>query len=93
MPKTILLTGGAGFIAHHVVEYLLNKTDLNIVTLDRLDYSGNLNRLNEVVAAARGLPESNPKSAVPVAGHGIGRTSQNRTPSSRSIARWRSSST
>jgi dTDP-glucose 4,6-dehydratase len=53
--KTILLTGGAGFIAHHVVEYLLNKTDLNIITLDRLDYSGNLNRLNEVVSAA---PES-----------------------------------
>ena len=45
----ILITGGAGFIAHHVVEYLLNNTDANIVTLDRLDYSGNLNRLNEVI--------------------------------------------
>lgn len=49
MSKNILLTGGAGFIAHHMVEYLLNNTDVNIVTLDRLDYSGNLNRLNEVV--------------------------------------------
>jgi len=58
MDKTILLTGGAGFIAHHVVEYLLNKTNLNIVTLDRLDYSGNLNRLHEVVMSA---PESERK--------------------------------
>ena len=58
MRKTILLTGGAGFIAHHVVEYFLNNTDHDIVTLDRLDYSGNLNRLNEVVAAA---PESERK--------------------------------
>ena len=58
MRKTILLTGGAGFIAHHVVEYYLNNTDHNIITLDRLDYSGNLNRLNEVVMSA---PESERK--------------------------------
>lgn len=48
MPKTILLTGGAGFIGHHFVEYVLYKTDYNIITIDRLDYSGNLNRLHEV---------------------------------------------
>jgi dTDP-glucose 4,6-dehydratase len=50
--KNILVTGGAGFIAHHFVNYLLRNTDYNIVTLDRLDYSGNLNRLNEVVMSA-----------------------------------------
>lgn len=49
MSKTILITGGAGFIAHHLVDKVLAETDWNIVTLDRLDYSGNLNRLNEVV--------------------------------------------
>jgi len=49
MSKTILITGGAGFIAHHVIEKILNETDWNIVTLDRLDFSGNLNRLKEVV--------------------------------------------
>ena len=49
MSKTILVTGGAGFIAHHVVDKILSETDWNIVTLDRLDYSGNLNRLHEVV--------------------------------------------
>ena len=51
MTKTILVTGGAGFIAHHVIDKVLAETDWNIVSLDRLDYSGNLNRLNEVVMA------------------------------------------
>ena len=46
----ILITGGAGFIAHHLVEYVLLNTDFDIVTLDRLDFSGNLNRLKEVVS-------------------------------------------
>jgi dTDP-glucose 4,6-dehydratase len=49
MSKTILITGGAGFIAHHLVDKVMAETDWQIVTLDRLDYSGNLNRLNEVV--------------------------------------------
>jgi dTDP-glucose 4,6-dehydratase len=49
MSKTILITGGAGFIAHHVINKVMAETDWNIVSLDRLDYSGNLNRLNEVV--------------------------------------------
>jgi dTDP-glucose 4,6-dehydratase len=49
MTKTILITGGAGFIAHHVIDKILSDTDWHIVSLDRLDYSGNLNRLNEVV--------------------------------------------
>jgi len=49
MSKRILITGGAGFIAHHVVNKILLTTDWEIVTLDRLDFSGNLNRLSEVV--------------------------------------------
>ena len=49
MSKKILITGGAGFIAHHVIDKILSTTDWHIVTLDRLDFSGNLNRLNEVV--------------------------------------------
>ena len=49
MSKTILVTGGAGFIAHHFIDKVLRETDWNIVTLDRLDFSGNLNRLQEVV--------------------------------------------
>ena len=46
--KTALITGGAGFIAHHLIARILIQTDWNIVTLDRLDYSGNLNRLNDI---------------------------------------------
>lgn len=50
MTKRVLLTGGAGFIGHHMMELLLSKTDWEIVSLDRLDYSGNLNRLDDVVS-------------------------------------------
>jgi dTDP-glucose 4,6-dehydratase len=49
MTKQVLITGGAGFVAHHVIEHILDTTDWDIVCLDRLDFSGNLNRVNEVV--------------------------------------------
>ena len=47
--KTILITGSAGFIGHHVVNYFLRNTDWNVVCMDRLDYSGDLNRLQEIL--------------------------------------------
>lgn len=50
MSKRVLITGGAGFIAHHVIDLFLQKTDWHITTIDRLDYSGNLNRLDEVMS-------------------------------------------
>ena len=46
--KTILITGGGGFIGHHFVEGLLKKTDWDIVILDALTYAGNLNRLTDI---------------------------------------------
>ena len=49
MSKTILITGGAGFIAHHVIDRILKTTDWHVVSLDRLDYSGNLNRLHHMM--------------------------------------------
>lgn len=49
MTKRVLITGGAGFIGHHIINLFLEKTDWEIISLDRLDYSGNLNRLDNVV--------------------------------------------
>ena len=48
--KNILITGGAGFISHHLIYYLIKNTKWNIVSLDRLDYSGNLNRLDNILS-------------------------------------------
>lgn len=47
--KKILITGGAGFIAHHLIGQVLKRTDWEVVTVDRLDYSGNLNRLADLL--------------------------------------------
>ena len=47
--KRALITGGAGFIAHHLIGQILKNTDWEIITLDRLDYSGNLNRLHDLM--------------------------------------------
>ena len=44
----VLLTGGAGFIGHHLAHYLYAHTDWDLTFLDRLDGSGNLNRLVEM---------------------------------------------
>jgi len=49
MSRNVLLTGGAGFIGHHIVDYIIKNTDWKITTLDRLDFSGNLNRLYEIL--------------------------------------------
>lgn len=45
-----LITGAAGFVGSHLVEHILKTTDWEIVALDRLDTSGNLNRLGEMIA-------------------------------------------
>ena len=46
---TILITGGAGFIASHLCRYLLEHTDWRVVTLDRLDPAGDQRRLAPLV--------------------------------------------
>lgn len=47
--KTILITGGAGFIGSHVVRLFVNKyPEYRIVNLDKLTYAGNLENLKDV---------------------------------------------
>jgi dTDP-glucose 4,6-dehydratase len=47
--KTILITGGAGFIGSHVVRLFVNKyPEYNIVNLDKLTYAGNLANLKDL---------------------------------------------
>lgn len=49
MAKTILITGGAGFIGSHVVRLFVNKySDYKIVNLDKLTYAGNLANLKDI---------------------------------------------
>ena len=49
MKKTLLITGGAGFIGSHVVRLFVNKyPDYKIVNLDLLTYAGNLENLKDI---------------------------------------------
>lgn len=47
--KTILITGGAGFIGSHVIRLFVNKyPEYKIINLDKLTYAGNLANLKDI---------------------------------------------
>ncbi|MDX8409555.1 MAG: dTDP-glucose 4,6-dehydratase [Mariprofundales bacterium] len=48
MSKTILLTGGAGFIGSAVVRHLIQNTTHRVINVDKLTYAGNLESLASV---------------------------------------------
>lgn len=48
MSKTILVTGGAGFIGSNFIHLLIEETDYSVVNVDCLTYSGNLDNLRTI---------------------------------------------
>ncbi len=52
--RSILVTGGAGFIGANFIPYFLNENkDIHLINLDLLTYAGNLENLNEVAGDSR----------------------------------------
>ena len=48
--QTVVITGGAGFIGHAIIEYLLETTQFNVVSIDRLDTAGRLDRIQHIIS-------------------------------------------
>ena len=51
--KTLLVTGGAGFIGGNFIHFLLRETGVQVVNLDKLTYAGNLDTLAPLAGNAR----------------------------------------
>lgn len=47
--KRVLVTGGAGFIGHFLIEHILENTNYDVVSVDRIDTSSNLGRIQKIL--------------------------------------------
>ncbi len=46
--RTILVTGGCGFIGSNFVRYMLRNSDYRVINVDKLTYAGNLENLSDI---------------------------------------------
>lgn len=53
MSKTVLVTGGCGFIPSNLIRHLLAHTPYDVVSLDALTYAGNTQNLADVMGHER----------------------------------------
>ena len=51
--KTILVTGGAGFIGSAVIRHIIDETEHKVVNVDKLTYAGNLESLKDISSDPR----------------------------------------
>lgn len=51
--RTILVTGGAGFIGSAVCRHIIEQTNDRVINLDKLTYAGNLSSLTQISASER----------------------------------------
>ena len=49
MGKKVVITGGCGFIGHHLIEHFIKNTNWDIIVIDRLSYASNgFDRLRDI---------------------------------------------
>jgi len=46
--KTVLVTGGAGFIGSALIRHIISHTEYKVINIDKLTYSGNLESLKSI---------------------------------------------
>ena len=51
--KSIIITGGAGFIGSNLVRYIYENTDYQIVVVDKLTYAGNIVSIEDLLETNR----------------------------------------
>ena len=61
MSKTLLITGGAGFIGSALIRQLLRESDYGVVNVDKLTYAASSRTRRSI----RGIASSRSTSAMP----------------------------